>query len=819
LSEPRINFPFSAIVGQERLKLALLLNAVNPSIGGLLVRGPKGSGKSVGVRALEDLLPEIEVSADCPFNCSTRDPSNMCSSCRSRWDKRENIPSKRKKMKVITLPLGSTEDRVVGTLDMEKALREGVKALQPGILAEANQNILYVDEINLLPDHIVDDLLDAAASGWNVVEREAISVAHPSRLILVGTMNPEEGELRPQLLDRLPISATLSTIHDVDKRVEIVKRNLEFRRDPSAFTEKYSSEQKKLSDKILKAKELLEKVRIPDSIIYLASSICVDLEVDGQRPDIIMAEAARTIAALDGRIEIMPQDVLDAAKLALNHRTRKGGFEGPPAEKQVEEAYERALRVYRGAKFKTSEGKTGGEPLQTPPQAKLAEKSSAEPVLESKPKTEEDRSVAKMKEGESVDGSRKEGEYGKVSKFQAASLRDKVKGFFARKSEKGSPPGRKRFFRGIQKELPRIFQELRSSESKVSKGKRFISGILIEFSRLRRRIRSSKSQLFEGVPLGDKMKNWIDNRFRLLPDMKVKGSRRSFFAGKRGISLTTLTRGRYRFYEKPPKPRGDVALFPTIQAAATSGHINREGTPFVAVQPDDVRTKIRVYKAPVTVVLVLDVSGSMADCLDILAKAVSILNKEAYRKRDRLALIAFKGNSAHVLNDPTTNINVVAGNIRRLKASWSTPLADGMMKALEVVKNEKRRNRDVIPLVVIISDFLPNIPLKMPGHSDGTADTLYVAQLLRKNSIPVLVIDTYRKHVEIWKTLPTPLPREDTPLYWGGSTLAKEIARITGGRYYKFSESLRGPKLEEIISEAVYEVNYFATSPLSTRVF
>ncbi len=211
-----MNFPFAAIVDQEQLLRALLFNAINPHIGGLLVRGPKGSGKSMAARALADLLPEVEVTADCIFGCSPTDPSNMCSLCRSRIEAGETLPTERRKMRVITLPLGATEDRVVGTLDIEKALREGVRALQPGILAEANQNILYVDEINLLPDHIVDDLLDAAASGLNVVEREAISVAHPSRFILIGTMNPEEGELRPQLLDRLPISVTVQTVMDVD---------------------------------------------------------------------------------------------------------------------------------------------------------------------------------------------------------------------------------------------------------------------------------------------------------------------------------------------------------------------------------------------------------------------------------------------------------------------------------------------------------------------------------------------------------------------------------------------------------------------------
>jgi len=217
----RISFPFTAFVNQEPLKLALALNAINPRIGGVLIRGQKGTGKSTVVRALADLLPLVEVVAECPFNCNPHDPTNMCENCRSRFEKGDKLPIEKRKMRVITLPLGATEDRVIGTLDIEKAIRKGIRALEPGLLAEVNQSILYVDEINLLPDHIVDDILDAAASGWNIVEREAVSVAHPSRFILIGTMNPEEGELRPQILDRLALHIAVKGIYEKDARIEI----------------------------------------------------------------------------------------------------------------------------------------------------------------------------------------------------------------------------------------------------------------------------------------------------------------------------------------------------------------------------------------------------------------------------------------------------------------------------------------------------------------------------------------------------------------------------------------------------------------------
>lgn len=822
MSELGLNFPFSAIVGQERLKLALLVNAANPLIGGLLVRGPKGSGKSMAVRALGDLLPEVEVVADCLFNCSPENVSNMCNSCRSRYDSGENLPLKRKKMKVVTLPLSSTEDRVVGTLDMEKALKEGVKALQLGILAEANQNVLYVDEINLLPDHIVDDLLDAAASGWNAVERESISISHPSRFILVGTMNPEEGELRPQLLDRLPISVTLSTIMDVDKRVEIVKRNLEFKRDPSSFIQKYSSEQGDLKRRILNAKELLGKIKIPDSIIYLASAICANLEVDGQRPDVIMAEAARTIAALSGRVNIVPQDALEAGKLALNHRTRKAGFEGPPAEKEIEGAYEKALGTYRRIEAAPPKEEKSDEDSETPTPGKRY----------AQPFSGDSRSASTSTES--------------VSEAARGNI-EKLKKDGGERKGSGNLPSAKPhdymflpltflyilfcalsliLFVGLW-----IFYDGNLTLCFLTyisflvpcvtfirwTRKRLIPGKLVMFSGMWKKEESEKSELFKGVPLSGKLKTWMDAKFRILPNMQVKGSRRSFLAGKRGISLTSLTRGRSRFYEKPKKPTGDIALFPTIQAAAINRHVNWHRTPLLSVQLEDVRTKIRVYRAPVTIVLVLDVSGSMTESLSTLAKAVSILNRDAYRKRDRLALIAFKEGAAHILNDPTTNVNVVAGNIRRLRASGGTPLSAGMMKALEVIRNERRRNKDVIPLVVIISDFLPTSPLKKAGHIDPVADTLYVARLLRQNSIPVVVMNT------------CPSPPTHTYVRWGGSALASEIAKVTGGRHYELPMSSSpwarrttdAGKVGEIISESIYAetVAKSVMSPIRLQAF
>jgi len=341
--EAPLVFPFSAIVDQEKMKLALLLNAINPRIGGVLIRGAKGTGKSTAVRALADLLPEIEVVKGCPFNCNPRDPTNMCEICRRKYEAGEELPVEKRKMRIVTLPIGATEDRVVGTLDITKAIREGVKALEPGLLAEANQNILYVDEINLLPDHIVDDILDAAASGWNVVEREGISVAHPARFILIGTMNPEEGELRPQLLDRMALHVQVDTIYDRELRIEIMKRNLEFEEDPIGFREKYREEQEKLRRRIIEARKILPKVKVPVDLRECIARMCIKLHVDGHRPDIIMLKTSKALAAFEGRTEVKPEDILTCAYLTLSHRTRRGGLEEPATPHQIEEAFYSAI--------------------------------------------------------------------------------------------------------------------------------------------------------------------------------------------------------------------------------------------------------------------------------------------------------------------------------------------------------------------------------------------------------------------------------------------------------------------------------------------
>jgi len=335
--------PFPAYVGMEDLKRALLALAVDPSIGGLLIMGPKGTGKSSLVRSFARLLPPIKAVADCPFHCDPDSPRDMCDVCRARLGENGKLPVAEIPMPMVELPIGATEDMVLGTINIERTLKEGRIVFEPGLLGRANRGLLYIDEVNLLPDHIVDSILDAAASGWHVVEREGVSLRHPARFILVGTMNPEEGELRPQLLDRFAIGVKVETIRDPKLRAEIVKRNVEFESDPEGFEAKWRPVEEELRRRIIEARRLLPSVKVGDELYELVARVCARLEVDGYRPDIVAIKVARAIAALEGRSEVTEEDVVTGLELALSHRTRAEGLKPPPTKEEIRAALSEAL--------------------------------------------------------------------------------------------------------------------------------------------------------------------------------------------------------------------------------------------------------------------------------------------------------------------------------------------------------------------------------------------------------------------------------------------------------------------------------------------
>lgn len=339
----RVVFPFTAIVGQEQMKLALLLNVIDPKVGGVMIMGDRGTGKSTTIRALADLLPEIDVVAGDPFNSSPIDVEMMADDVRDKIDRQENLEITQKKVPMVDLPLGATEDRVCGTIDIEKALSEGVKAFEPGLLAKANRGILYVDEVNLLDDHLVDVLLDSAASGWNTVEREGISIRHPARFVLVGSGNPEEGELRPQLLDRFGMHAEIRTVKEPSLRVQIVEQRGEFDRDPQSFLAEYESQQQDLQKKLVQAQELLPQVTMDYDIRVKVSEICSELDIDGLRGDIVTNRAAKALAAFESRTEVTVDDIRRVMPLCLRHRLRKDPLESIDSGYKVEKSINRVF--------------------------------------------------------------------------------------------------------------------------------------------------------------------------------------------------------------------------------------------------------------------------------------------------------------------------------------------------------------------------------------------------------------------------------------------------------------------------------------------
>jgi len=332
-------FPFTSVIGQEEMKLALLLNVIDPRIGGVMIMGDRGTGKSTTIRALADLLPAIEVVEGDPYNSSLDDPDLQSNDVRERIDSGSDIQKAEKQVPMIDLPLGATEDRLCGTIDIEKALSEGVRAFEPGLLAKANRGLLYVDEVNLLDDHLVDVLLDSAASGWNTVEREGISVRHPARFVLIGSGNPEEGELRPQLLDRFGMSVEVRTVREAKLRVQVVDQRTAFDENPDSFSDSVQEKQDTLQQKVVDAQNLLKEVSIDEDLRLSISAVCGELDVDGLRGDIVTNRAARALAAFEGRKEVTEEDIARVVSTALRHRLRKDPLETVDSGDRVIKAF------------------------------------------------------------------------------------------------------------------------------------------------------------------------------------------------------------------------------------------------------------------------------------------------------------------------------------------------------------------------------------------------------------------------------------------------------------------------------------------------
>ena len=347
----RKNYPFTAIVGQDELLLGIILNIINPKLGGLLIQGVKGSGKSTAVYSMNELIPGIDTFQGCKFNCDPEKPELLCEDCRIKESNREEAISK--EVQLVPVPLSVTEDRLLGNVDVELLLKEGKHRFIPGILAQANRQILYIDEVNLLPDHIIDDILDVSATGWNYVEREGFSLSHPSKFLLIGTMNPEEGELRPQILDRFPLSVSITSVTDPSLRKEIINRNLAFEEDSAAFIDQFRAETDNLKNLITLCRTFLEKVEVNPAFYDLIAELCSAHNIDGHRADIGIIKTARTHAAFEMKTQVELRHIRQAAKFFLCHRTREGGLSKPLTKKEIDDYFDK-LNENRLHRTKTS---------------------------------------------------------------------------------------------------------------------------------------------------------------------------------------------------------------------------------------------------------------------------------------------------------------------------------------------------------------------------------------------------------------------------------------------------------------------------------
>lgn len=588
----RVVFPFATIVGQDTMKKALLLNAINPQMGGVLIRGEKGTGKSTAVRALAELLPEISIVKACPFNCIPTNISEMCPHCREKvfaaqQGNQTKLPVEKRRIRVVDLPLGTTEDRLLGSLDIEIAIKEGKKSLEPGILADANRGILYVDEINLLDDHVVDILLDSATSGVNIVEREGISFAHPSRFILVGTMNPEEGELRPQLLDRIALHVPTEALHDVDARVQITLLRNSFEKDPEKFINDYEKESAKLRRKIKKAQKLLKEITITERTMLLICKMCKELDVEGHRPDIMLAKTAITLAAFHNKKEIGQNEIKEAAELVLPFRVRKNPF---GEEEKTENIFDDIID-------------------------QISEELDNEPMSQD---NQDNPDMEDTQDAEEVEG--------KVHKI------------------------------GTSVEIPRD----------INKRKR-------------------------------------DRTLRT-------GS------GKRMKTLSTGKKGRYLKHRSPKEDTSDIAFDATVRASAVhqkQRKKNSKNSHAIIINKEDLKEKVRQSKVSTLIVLAVDASGSMGamNRMEAAKGTIFSLLMDAYQFRDRVSMVAFKGKDGHVLLPPTSGVDLAKKMLVNLPTGGKTPLAAGIMKALSVIKNEKRKDPSIVPMLVLITDGRSNISI------------------------------------------------------------------------------------------------------------
>jgi magnesium chelatase subunit D len=637
VSAERNTFWFSAIVGQETLKTALLLNAVDPRVGGVLIRGEKGTAKSTAVRALAAVLPPIRVVDGCRFSCDPDDAEALCDECRARAESGP-LPVASRRPRFVELPVSATEDRLIGTLDLEHALKHGERRFEPGLLAAANRGILYVDEVNLLDDHLVDTLLDSAAMGVNIVEREGVAFSHPARFILVGTMNPEEGEVRPQLLDRFGLCVEVEGLASPGDRVEVMERRAAFEDDGVAFRMAWAPQERALESTIASARDRLPRIHAPRDLLFLIANVAADIGVDGHRADLTMSRAASALAALEQRDVPDAEDVRRVAPLVLAHRVRRKPFEEVSFDQMRLDTLMAQAGGEEGEGTSSPEGRTDGSPAEGSAATRLA-------------------ALGRAVEADST---------------SAAELTDRL---------------------------------------------------VTPLDRMRR--------------TGE---------------------------GRRQETRTEDKRGRYTRAE-PPRPGQpvDIALDATIrEAAAHQG--SREGDMAIRIEPGDIRTKVRKRRVGASIVFCVDASGSMGVSTRMEATKAAILELliDAYQRRDRVGLVSFRGDDAEVLLPPTSSVELAQVKLRSMPSGGATPLAAGIKASLDLLDAETRRDAQVVPWLVLVTDGRANVGIK---GGLGSEDARTMASKVRDKGVNAVVIDITEGAT--------------------GVSVARELARLAGGDYVR----------------------------------
>jgi Mg-chelatase subunit ChlI/Mg-chelatase subunit ChlD len=781
-------YPFPAITGQWKAKKALILNAVDPTIGGVLISGPKGSGKSFLVKALSKILPMIERVGGCSFNCSPSDPTNMCPRCLSLYQAGEKLPIEKVPMKIIQVPLSVTDDMLVGSIDLDRAFEEGVKALRPGLMAEANQNILYIDEVNLLPDHITDSILDAAASGWNIVEREGISVQHPSRFILVGTMNPEEGELRPQILDRFGVFAETKTVDDPDLRVLILKRSEMYSSDPLGFSARFKAEVEKLRTKIEEARMILIEVESPPEVLTMISEVCSKLKVDGFRPDIVAARVMMAFAALRGEKVTTHRDIPLSMELSLGHRTRRSGMASPPSPDEIKDAVEDAEK--KVLKFSSSNRIPFIEDGVSVPREFLE-------ILKKKVLRNTLVSFVMfclftvtmtyfVETVRSIISPAPLSIWVLLLEFLFSGAVSYFLAHVVQRQKRDEEPTTVVGFTEVSLDGAKSFQP---------KGEQFIGGVGASgVSKVIYEVDTTSPDL--GIKILDEMDDLETTFTKAIPTRRERplrggGNNR----GQRKKAVSSSSRGRAAWYQVPKgKPR-DIALVPTIREAAL--HQSEGEGHRVKIRPEDIREKVREYRTPYCIVILVDMSMSMIESFENIFESIYNLHKDVYRKRDRVGLVVFKGSKAYIIQHPTANLDLVVEKLRGVGASDFTPLASGLQLSWKVLKQEKLRNRDSVAHLIVISDGIVNVPLSAPLSpltrrrytSEAQADAFDVARLLAKEKFCVHVVNTKhsQRDADSMPSLDTGMRLRLSP-----TQFLMELARVSKGNY----EGLTSKKIQ-----------------------